>query len=283
MVITIILLIGLVLFLFWYFTKAKKLQCEAVSMVTGGVKTGKSTLSVYLAIKHYKKNHFRWKIRSTFQKLLGKKVDEEPLLYSNIPLKKVKYVPVTNDILNRTKRINFGSVMYLGEFSLIADSQCYKDDELNERLMLFIKLFGHETHGKGKVFIDTQSIGDCHYAIKRCISRYIYIERSIKWIPFILIYKVRELIYSDDGSTMNTFNKDIEDDTKTLIIFKSVWKKFDYCCYSAFTDHLESVNKTKKIKSSTATLKAKKIPSFKKYKTINLEEATNNGQQKVVQ
>ena len=243
------------------------------------LKLGKSTLSVYLANKYYKKNLFRWKVRKFF----GKK-EEKPLLYSNIPLK-VDYVPVTNEVLTRTKRIPYGSVCYLGEFSLVADNMFYKSGSLleNESLMLFMKLFGHETGGKGKLFIDTQAVGDLPVNVRRCLSRYLYIERSIKWIPFIIVMKVRELMFSEDNSTINTFSSDIEDNCKTLIIFKSIWKKFDYCCYSVFTDSLEKSEKVVNGKKLD-DLKARKIPSFKKYRTIptyqveeDLKEVELNG------
>lgn len=155
----------------------------------------------------------------------------------------------------------------------------------NESLMLFMKLYGHETGGKGKLFIDTQAVGDLPVSVRRCLSRYLYIERSIKWIPFIIVMKVRELMFSEDNSTINTFDSDIEDNCKTLIIFKSIWKKFDYCCYSVFTDDLE---KSEFIIDGKAheDLKARKIPSFKKYKTIetyenldDLKGVENNGKQ----
>ena len=245
------------------FVKFKRLKVECVMLINGAVKTGKSTLSVHLAYKHYKKNLRRYYIR----KFLGKK-EEKPLFYSNIPLK-FDFVPVNNDILTRKVRIPYGSVMYLGEFSLVADNMFYKTGSIlqNETLMLFIKLFGHETGGKGKLFIDTQAVGDLPVSVRRCLSRYLYIERSIKWVPFIIIMKVRELMFSEDNSTINTFNSDIEDNCKVLIISKRIWKKFDYCCYSCFTDDLDVSDNSIKGKK-LGDLKARKIPSFKKYHTI---------------
>ena len=238
------------------------------------LKPGKSTLSVHLALKHYKKNLIRWK----FRKFFGKK-EEKPLLYSNVPLK-CEYVLVSNDVLLRTKRVPYGSVFYLGEFSLVADNMFYKTASIlqNEQLMLFMKLFGHETGGKGKMFIDTQAVGDLPVNVRRCLSKYIYIERSIKWIPFILVFKVRELMFSEDNSSINTFDSDLEDCCKTLIIFKSVWKKFDYCCYSCFTDCLDvsdSLINGKELED----LKARKIPSFKKYATIETYKEESAGEQ----
>lgn len=276
-----VILIVLIIFLIWYLKNRKKLIIECISFVNGGVKTGKSTLSVYLAIKYYKKALTKWKI----QKFFGKK-KEKPLLYSNIPLK-CDHVLLSNEVLNRTKRIPYGSVVYIGEFTLVADNKFFKKatPEEIERLMLFVKLFGHETGGSGKCFIDTQCISDLPVDVRRCLNRYIWIERSIKSLPFIIIMKVRELAFSEDNSNINVNLGDVEDNTKVLLIPKSIWKKFDYCCYSSFTDNLpvsDKVVKGGKLKS----LKVEKLPSFKRYATIpvydvedNEKGVVNNGKQ----
>ena len=121
---------------------------------------------IYLAISNYKRIHKRWKIRAYFQKKLGREVEEEPLLYSNIPLS-VPYVPLSREILRREVRPRYKSVCYVNEASLVADSQMFRDMELNERLMLFNKLFGHETLG-GMCIYDTQCIVDLYKVL--CIN-----------------------------------------------------------------------------------------------------------------
>lgn len=274
----IIVFILLIIFLFWFCKVRKRLVVEAITLVNGGVKTGKSTLSVYLTLKHYKKSLWRWRIK----KLLGKDA-EKPLLYSNIPLNVKEYVLLSNDVLQRTKRIPYGSVVYIGEFSLVADNKFFKTASALqlESLMLFIKLFGHETGGKGKMFIDTQCISDLPVDVRRCLNRYLWIERSIKAFPFFIFVWVRELMYSEDNTSVNIFDSDIEDNTKLLIISKRVWKKFDYCCYSVFTDSLEPSNK--KIDGTKHdNLKVWAIPSFKHYHTIPTyeeSEVVENGKQ----
>ena len=209
----------------------KRVKTASVCLVTGGVKTGKSSFAIALALREYKKRHFVWQVRKFF---LGKKAGEEPLLYSNIPLI-VPYVPVTTDILLRKVRINYKSVVYLGEFSLVADSQLIRNAELNELMTEFFKLFGHETHG-GKLIADSQQICDCHYSLKRSLSEYFYIHhcRRIFWWLF---FKVSEFRYSDDGSSILS-DSDVEDNLKLVVFSSSVWKKFDCYCYSAFTDDL---------------------------------------------
>ena len=228
-----------------------------ITVCTGAVKTGKSTLAVYLAQKCYKKALRQWRLRS----ITGGA--ERPLLYSNIPLS-VPYVPITTDILLRRTNIIPKSVVLLDEASLVADSQLIKDGEVNKQLLKFFKLFGHQSHG-GSLILDTQSISDLHYAIKRCISNYLYIKRTRKWIPFLLEMDVIEQRYSDDGTIISAETKDDDDIIKHIIIPKRVWKTFDCYCYSAMTDHLPVATN----EQTAETLKAIKIPSFRNWEEKN--------------
>lgn len=262
-----ILLICFLIVFFVISGNMKKLKLNCVTMINGGPKTGKSTLVVTLAIKQYKKNLRKYRIRKY---LLFRWFLEKPLLYSNIPLT-IPYVPLTEDLILRKKRFRYGSVVILIEASLVADSQMYKDGLLNEQISLFIKLYGHETMG-GSMYIDTQSVEDNHYAIKRCLDKYLYIHHLTKWVPFILIFKVREMAYSSDNQTaVNVFNEDIEDSMKTLICTKKVWKIFDAYCYSVFTDDLEVVDNVLP-KDKKRCLKAPNLVTFKNYATLNLRK-----------
>lgn len=265
-------LLALGAFIFYKISKHFKVpKIACVSLTTGGVKSGKSTFSVYLAISTYKRIHRRWKVRKLFQTLFNKPIDEEPLLYSNIPLS-VPYVPITLELLQRKIRPRYGSVAYVNEASLLCDQMLFKDDELNERLTLFNKLFGHETCG-GYLVYDTQCIGDVHYAVKRSLSNYFYVHHLEKRIPFFLVAKVREERYSDDkGTITNTYSEDVEENLKTVIIPKSVWKKFDAYCFSVLTDSLPVSDSVIK---GTTDLKAHDIVSFRKFKTIQKNEVQN--------
>ena len=261
--IVILLLIGLGFFLFrWIMSKFKVPKIGAMALVSGGVKCGKSTLSVAIVMSEYKKRTRRIKFRNFFRKMFGKPLQELPLIYSNIPLG-VPYVELTDDLLLRKKRFVYGSVIYCCEASLVADSQLFKDMELNERLLLFNKLIGHETKG-GCVIYDTQCIGDCHYSIKRCLSEYIYVHHLTKWIPFFLLAYVQECRYSDDKSTINVQDEDVENKLRRVIVPKSTWKKFDCYCYSSLTDDLPVENKV----VEAIDLNARKILSFKKSRLL---------------
>ena len=254
-----IILIFIILFFVNKFLKKFKVQkIGALALVTGGVKCGKSTYAVYLAYREFKSRVRFVKISNFFRKLFKKPLKDLPLLYSNIPLS-IPYVELTDELLLRKKRFVYGSVIYVCEASLVADSQLLRDKDINEQLQLFNKLIGHETKG-GCIIYDTQSIGDLHYSIKRCLSEFVYIHHLVKWLPFFLIAYVREDRYSDDGSIFSVSTEDTEMTLRKVIIPKSTWKKFDCYCYSSLTDNLPLENK---VISNCTNLKATKIVSFR--------------------
>lgn len=234
----ILVLVILAVIFFKVFHKFKKLKLDAVTIINGGVKCGKTTLAVCLAIRQYKRNLFRYKVRTFFQKIFKRKLDEMPLLYSNIPLK-MNYVELDFDLLLRDHtRFAYKSVVLLSESSLVAGSMDYNSEFVNEQLTLFVKLFGHETRG-GSLFIETQCLNDNHYAFKRGVNRYLWIHSLQKHIPFFLKYNIREMMYSDgDNNISNVFNKDVDEDLKFILVSKRIWKKFDSYCYSDITDDL---------------------------------------------
>lgn len=265
----ILLIILIAIVVVFLLIKFKVPKLGNMTLITGGIKTGKSTLSVYLSYKQYKRNLFKWKIKRFFikffrklkiKKFINTKIPEKPLFYSNIPIA-VPYVPLTKELLLRKERFSYGSVAYICESSLVADSMSFGDKKINEELLLFNKLFAHETKG-GSLFYDTQSVLDNHFAIKRTLSSYLYIHHTIK-IPFFLLMYVKELKYSEDST--NVFKDDVEESGLQLIIVpKRVWKKFDCYCYSCLTDDLP-VNKNVCVPVS---LKAEDIVSFKEYLTL---------------
>ncbi|MBQ4541285.1 MAG: hypothetical protein IJA23_00375 [Clostridia bacterium] len=259
-IILILIFIG-AFFVYKFISKFKVPKIGSLALVTGGVKCGKSTLSVAIALSEHRKRVRKTKFKNFFRKLFKKDLIELPLLYSNVPLA-CKYSPVTTDLLLRKQRFVYGSVIYLQEASLVADSQLIKDKDINEQLLLFNKLIGHSTKG-GVIIYDTQSVSDNHYSIKRCLSEYFYIHHLTKWIPFILIAHVEENRYSDDGTVISTQNEDIEKKLKRVIISKKTWKMFDCYCYSVLTDNLPVKTDIVENNLQTRDLKAYKIISFR--------------------
>ena len=252
-----LLIVGLIVFVWFYIKRHFKFPVVgSMACVTGGVKSGKSTFSFALAYKEFKRVKFKIKFINFFRKLFKKDLLEEPLFYSTIPVA-IPHVLLTIDLLLREKRFAYKSVIWVDEASLLADSMCFKDLDVNDRLMLFNKLIAHETKG-GLIVYNTQSIADLHYSVKRCLSDTFYVHSTCKWIPFFLIVTVREERYSEDGMVVNSYNEDVEETLKRVIIRKSVWKKFDCYAYSAMTDNLEVADNV----VEPDDLKARRINSF---------------------
>ena len=282
-ILIVVVLLILLIFNIWNF---KKIKISNVFLVSGGVKTGKSFCSVWLAIKQYRcqvrkyyiKRFMAFLVLGLFQRYIKRDKQlwlnylataQKPVLYSNINLRNINYSLLDLSILTRDARIPYGSVAILDEVSLFADSMSYKLDNktnnLNEKLLLMIKLWGHATRG-GYLFLNTQSISDCHYAFKRSISSYLWIHSKTKF-PFFTILRVREKVYSDDGSDVNISNDDLEETLKWVLIPNKYFKYYDCFCYSILTDdkpiHIHLRKNGKK-----DSLKQKFILSFKEWKNI---------------
>lgn len=261
----LILGVGVFLLLIFLKKKFKTPTFGSLCVTTGGLKTGKSTFSLHLAKKTYKRNLRVVKFRNWCRKVLYTlfkkeyELEEEPLFYSTIPVA-FPHVRLTLDLIMRKKRFAYKSVVWIDEATLLADSQLYKDQELNAALLQFCKLFGHETKG-GCVFFTSHCLSELHIAMRRASSEYFYVHSLVKWVPFFLIATVREERYSEDGSTVNVYENDVEEHLKRVIIPKKVWNEFDCYCYSIMTDDLP----VEKTVVETDYLKCDKVVSFSPY------------------
>lgn len=259
----LIIIIIMVLVLVFIVPHIKFVRISSICIVTGAVKTGKTTLAVHLALKQYSKQLRKYRIKKY---LLFKKNTEKPLLYSNIPLKTRHTVyKCTRELLLRIERFAYGSVVLMSEASLVADSQNYKDQWQNDCLTCFNKLFGHETQG-GYLIYDTQNIADVHYSIRRACSSYLWIHHNTK-VPFMLLLDVRELLYDDTNSVVNSMSGDLDHEVnKWIFVPKKVWKVFDSYCYSILTDSLP----VSKVPYNTDSLKAETILQLREF--VNLKK-----------
>lgn len=293
----IVILVIIAVITYFYLKKCKHLKLPNVYLITGAVKSGKSCFSVAMAVKQYKKNLFGWYlaypirllidwIRSLKTKRTGEVFDTciplKPMLYSNIPLARVKCNLFTKDILLRKVRIPNKSVVLLDEVSLVADSMLFNDKQVNESLQLFVKLFGHYSHG-GTLIVNTQSLKDCHFSFKRCVAQYLYIYHMTKGL-FFNHFEVREMLYqSDDESSTNVtnnVNEDIETSTLKIWHLKKYMKMYDCYCYSCFTDNLKyQVDYDRPIKSKKDDLKAYVLVSLQDFKTLKEVKKNENLQQ----
>lgn len=168
MAIFLIIMVLAIIAVIFYLSHKKRLKYGNLTLVTGGVKTGKTELCVMLCIKQYRKQLAKWRRACRRAKRRYEPFPEKPLLYSNMPIGKkgFKYCPLTIDLIRKNKRFAYGSVIYFNEVSFIAGSKDIKDEDINDILLSLFKLCAHETKG-GYFFIDTQAPQDMHYSIIR--------------------------------------------------------------------------------------------------------------------
>lgn len=277
----ILILIAVILLLVFYFRYFKNPTISTLTMITGGVKVGKTLLSVKCAVREYKKRLWIYRFkRYVVRFFLPKKFKdlEKPVIYSNIPLK-CPYVMIDKDLLLRRKRFIYGSVIYINEASLVADSFSIRDQRFNDSLKYFNKLIGHETKG-GILIYDTQNILDVHYNIKRSASQYIYIIKNTKLLfHHVLTYKY--LSGQDDVLNVNIGNTDNKDEVYHCLVSKKYYKYYDRYSYSILTDSLPVKND---LIIHTDSLKSAVVLTFdddtKKYKNkevgLNANITNNN-------
>lgn len=253
----IILIVAVVVLIVVIFALArfKRLRYGNLTLVTGGVKTGKTELCVALAVKQYKRQLAKWRRACRRAKRKYEPMPEKPLLYSNMPLGKIgfEYAPLTLDLITRKKRFRYGSVVYFNEVSFIAGSKDIKDEDLNDALLQFFKLIAHTTKG-GYCFLDTQSPMDMHYSVKRSLSTYYNIYKRVT-LPFVSFIWLRENILVDGENTVaidtQIDTQDSVDEGGKPMYFRPIlnkwWKWYDQYAYSALTDDLEVEDGTIKV------------------------------------
>ena len=244
-----LLIIGAIVLLLWFFIfKVKHLKTSDVYFVDGGVKVGKSKVSVMLVVKKIFINRLRAHIRNGLITMLNfftkkrnkhckvkkplRKYCEIPMLYSNMPLYKVKYNHLDLKIIECCVRVPYGSVCLLDEASLIADSMTAYGktktqqeivDYVNEKLTMFLKLFGHATHG-GFCVYNSQNVVDLHFAFRRCTSTYLFLAHRRRF-PFFSLIDCREMVHDESGDVVNTIQHDVDDDNKPLFV-SNRWHKY---------------------------------------------------------
>lgn len=264
MIFPIILIIILIVLFYFYCKRNKKFHFDSIVMVNGSVGSGKSLMTIYQARRSHKKAHAIWwrrvHIWSIFKKSF--KNEEEPLLYSNIPIyanfKKNElykyYRPLTTEHLLRKKRFNFKSIIIIDESSLVANSTSGVVSKsnpmaivINEQLTLFLKLIRHELHGSyrnifgscgANLYINTQSKNDNHFAFDRSLNQVLYITKSVN-LPFFKLVYCRDLLLID--SVENNFNDDVKEDlsSRWYLIPKKIFKMYDSYAYSFLSDDLD--------------------------------------------
>lgn len=246
----ILVILAIVLYVM-YRKNFKHLTTNCIALFTGAPKTVKDGLCCKESMHDYRHKHRIWRIRTFFQKLFKKELDEEPLFYTNAvcsfkslkakkPHKLDKNIrAITQDLLLRRKRFNYKSVMWITEASLFADNMFYNDQDKNVQLALFCKLFGHETKG-GSCYLSTQNTQDLHYAFKRVCCNFYFNQKKVNFLNLFCIVYTREMISNDLGA--NNFTDDLDTTTRKVLVPFWVFKRYNPYQFSVLTDDLDKEN-----------------------------------------
>lgn len=281
-----LIIIGLLIFFLWfYFSKLKLPKLRNVVFIDGTLGSGKSALSVTIAVRLYKKAIRLYKIKKALGTIFRNKKlinTEKPILYSNIALRKIEYTPLTKKLITRQNyRFAYKSIILMDEFSLIADQNMYGKQyaEICERMNEFFKLFRHETKG-GYIIINSQSVSDLNYTLKSVLNDYLYIHHKTgRFFPFFCIYSVIERQYSrDNDGVIQTESGDVENNLKSLWCSKKYYKYYDTYCHSIFTDNLP-IWKNPNLRTKQDSLKTEELITYKDmcflYENIRKENKEN--------
>ena len=270
----IIVIATLIAFIVYkYFTR--EIDTGKILLITGALKTGKSVSSFAQANRTYQKSLWVWRFKHLFDRTL-----EKPILYCNIqtnfpPTYRVCWLK--EEHLRRQAKLAWGCTVLIDEMSMIARSTDAKDKDIEDTLVDFIKLFAHECNGK--LICNTQALSDCHFAVKRCIGDYLYIEKKIPFFCgyLLLVGFYRNSIVEGMGDTNSSVaglttplrlnkgarNNDTVSNRQWIFVPNKTFKYFSSTTYSGLTDHLPMINQEQE---RTMNLKSYKIVSLRKRK-----------------
>ena len=236
-------------------TYAKR-KVDTITAFTGGLGSGKTAESVYLAIRLYKRNLRKARKENAKLKRLKKPLNDLPKFYSNIPVRvsgKIYSTPLTEDILLLRKRMPLYSIVLMDEVSLFATQFEYKNPNIIDNFNEFVRLFRHYTKG-GYLVVNDQCSENINLWIRRRLN---VVQNLSKYyvIPIIhlVIYLKREISISEEIKQVLTDEDSLNDSNKVCVkwrpfFYRKTLRHYDTYCYS---DRYKRVPKDRSIKKYT--------------------------------
>ena len=232
-----IVMIGLLVFVLWrIFTSYRLNTYDTVVAFTGGLGSGKSFLSVDIAIKLLKRKRREVWLKNLFNKK-GEKLPR-PLLYTSIPVsisKKENAVILTEKHLLLQEKLVPRSVCFIdeiGSFCSQFDFKAKNADVFDE----FVRFFRHYTKN-GYIVCNDQCSENIVLQVRRRLNTVYNLMGFRKWFGFIYTVKVRNISVSEEIKTIE--EQDTEDNMTTLIGFLPWRKRYDTHCYSPRYDYVD--------------------------------------------
>ena len=208
---------------------------DTVVAFTGGLGSGKSFLSVDMAIKllHRKRREVWWK--NLFRKK-GERLPI-PLLYSSIPVqisKKESAVILTEKHLILQEKLVQGSVCFIDEIGSFCSQFDYKAknaDVFDE----FIRFYRHYTKN-GFIVCNDQCSENIVLQVRRRLNTVYNLMGFRKWFGIFYTVKVRNISVSEEIKTIE--EQDTEDNMTTLFGLMPLRRRYDTHCYSGRYDYV---------------------------------------------
>ncbi len=264
MIVTVILLV-IVIIVAWKLITAYRLNTyDTVVAFTGGLGSGKSFLSVHMAVKLLRRKRLQVWWYNLWHK--NDKL-ERPLLYSSIPVrvsKKEMATMLTDKHLLLQKHIVKNSVLLLDEIGGYCSQFDYK--AVNAEVFdEFIRFFRH--YVQGYLVCNDQCSENIVLQVRRRLNT-VYNLMGFRKRIFGLFYtvKVRNISVSEEIKTIE--EQDTEDNMTTLIGIMPRFKRYDTHCYAHRYDRVPTSEETIHAELSTDT-----ILRMSKAKVTTIDEA----------
>lgn len=224
-----LLVILLLVLLFIIIVKPYFIHYDTLVAFTGGLGSGKSFMSVKMAIKLLKKNRFKVKLHNV---LHPKKKRPKPLLYSSIPLRisRREYAEVlTAEHLLLREAVVPKSVVFIDEIGAFANQFEFKNPLVIRNFNEFVRLFRHYTRG-GYLVCNDQCSENIVLEVRRRINTVFNLMHFKKFLCFCWV-KCRNISVSEEIKTVEEGNT--EDNMRTLYgVIPLFMRHYDTHCYA---------------------------------------------------
>jgi len=234
----IIFVIIVGVFLWRVFSSYRLTTYDTIVSFTGGLGSGKTLMSVDMAIKLlHRKRREVWR-----KNLFRKKGDKlpRPRLYSSIPVrisKKEMAAVLTDKHLTLQEKIVSNSVVFIDEIGSFCSQFDYKAknaDIFDE----FIRFYRHYTKG-GFIVCNDQCSENIVLQVRRRLNTVYNLMGFRKWFGIFYTVHVRNISVSEEIKTIEEQNA--EDNTRILFGLLPFGRKYDTWCYAPRYEYVPDV------------------------------------------
>ena len=245
------------------------MRYDTTILFCGGLGSGKSLNSVKQVLILYKKNHNIWLVKkymNSFLNLFRKKnnkrqfIEEEPLIYSNIPIKIKKGLvsnQLTKEHLILKERINQKSIVFIDELPTLVNQFNWNLNDVRYNLNEFITFFRH--YIGGYLVVNGQAESEIVKQVRVKLNSYYWCFDFKKFLCFYRVKILHSMITENDVSISTDF---IDENCRN--VFGIITKRYNT---RAFKNRYNKVIKENNLKFNSVDLTTNKIIRFESYKS----------------